>query len=506
MDMGAVKIAVGLDLAILNDILVHLYEAAAIPPEINLGIGSGGDSQNVFHARLDQPVIDIKDPNTTPRAGVRLSGEAQLFNAEPVPMGAWIELIPVVVPVTDAAPQVGVSLGAIEDVTPAWLSGPLQTVLTDKLAPVLAGVTLPIYDSLIPQLATALDDPPAPDAWSCGVFVARPSTLERQYVEFPRGEPEHPFISRVEHRATVSSLLITLAMPGDDPSLPNDRSIVPRGSGLQILIAREAMDMILGAKTAAMVGQKIEGATIKSLTMKMHSLGIDIHGSAEKDSADITWDGVLLLYWRRWYYLKSGAMRNYPNGGFVDIFTSGIDVDVHLPWWVTLLEVFSFVLGPVGWILNSIFLAPKLEEAANAPSTVQGGLGDAVGSAFSDMLDSLSGITDIAPVPMKLYGRDAWVMDGHYAYTVLLMAGTHDAHLDQVVYDHFSVQGAEGQSVGYVILDTGHDLSPEEAGELMKDGILRIPGYHGVHAPYGYYFRSNPNETIADNLVEPADT
>ena len=505
MNLGQVKIAAGLDIEIINGILVHLYEASAIPPEINLGIESGGKTINLLHARLEQPRVSVKYDNGSPRLGVSLSGEASLYDGEPAALGCWIEILPVVVATEGEAPSAGIALGPMEDAVPDWFSWAFNNLLATDLQKALADVKLPIFDGLISQLETAYKEPPARDQWSCGFYIAKPSTLERQHVSFPRGEPDKPYLDFIEHRTTVVSLLFTLALPGEDPRLPNDRSIVPRGTGLQLIIAESAMNLILGAQTSAMVGQEIEGAKINALSMRMHPLGIEMHRRAEKDAADIDWDGVLLLFWRRWYYLDSGAMRHYSGGGRVDVFTSGIDVDVDLPWWVTLLQVVSFLVGPIGWILNSIFLAPKLQQAGEAPTIVRAGLSDVVGAAFNDMLSGVASIAGIAPVPLKMYGRDSWVMDGHYAYTALLMAGKHDAGFEDIVHDRFEVTGAKGESVGYFVLDSGHDLSPEEAGELMKEGILRVAGYHGVAASYGHYVRSNPDKTIANNLVEPAE-
>lgn len=506
MNLGDVKIAVGLDVEIINGILVHLYEASAIPPEINLGIEVGGETINLLHARLLQPRVVVKYDGDTPRLGALLTGEVSQYDNDPVPLSAWIEILPQVVETEGEAPAAGIKLGLMEDANPGWFEWVFNKLLAKKLEDALAGVKLPLFEGLITQLEPAFEEPPARDTWACGFYLAKPSTLERQYVEFPRGQPDKPYLDHVEHRTTVVSLLFTLALPGEDARLPGDRSIVPRGTGLQMVIAQTAMDMILGAQTTAMTGQEIEGATIKSLQMRMHPLGIEMHGKAEKDVADINWDGVLLLFWKRWYFLDSGAMRHYKGGGRVDVFTSGIDVDVNLPWWVKLIEIVSYVIGPIGWILNSIFLAPQLQAAGSAPTVVRAGLSDVVGAAFNDMLNGVASIAGVAPVPLKMYGRDSWVMGGHFAYTALLMAGKHDAVFEDVVLDHFIVPGAEGDSVGYFVLNTGHDLSPEEAGELMKAKILRVPGYHGVLAPYGHYVRSTANKSEDDNLVEPATT
>lgn len=37
----------------------------------------------------------------------------------------------------------------------------------------------------------------------------------------------------------------------------------------------------------------------------------------------------------------------------------------------------------------------------------------------------------------------------------------------------------------------------------MKRGILETEGYHGVETSYGFYVRTNRNETTDDNLVDP---
>lgn len=503
MDMGSVKIAVGLDIEVINGILRYVYRETALSAPIDLNIFTDDNTLPALQAQLQQPLVELKDSDTQPRLGVRLNGEVALFGGNPAQLTAWIEVIPQVVEVEDEAPQAGVQLGALEDVEPAWFASVLEVLLAENVTSVLDGLTLPIFDGLIDQLESTFEEPPARDSWAAAFVVGSPSNLDRPYIEAVEGGT--PIVTMTEHRATLPSLMFTLALPGDDPLLPGNRSIVTRGSGLQIMLSTEAMNRILAVKSAEQVGQEIEGATIDALDLQMHPLGMEVHGQAHKDQADISWDGILVLHWSRWYQLESGAMRTFPGGGRINVLTAGVDVDVDLPWWVTLLQVLLIGIGPIGWILYSILLAPKLEEAEGAPDLVKGGLADAVGDAFSDMLGSLSSITGIAPVPMKLYGRDAWVLQGHYVYTSFLMAGYNEATFTDVVKDRFAIRGAEGESVGYFVLSTGHDVSPEEGGELMKEAILHVEGYHGVSAPWGFYVRSNRNTTVADNLVELPD-
>lgn len=503
MDMGSVKIAVGIDIEVINGILRYVYRESALSAPIDLNIFTDSNTLPALQAQLAQPVVELKETDSALRIGVRVTGEVSLFGSTPATVSAWTELIPQVVAVEDDAPQAGIRLGALEDVQPAWFQPVLETLLGENVESVLASVTLPVFGGLIDQLEPTFEEPPARDSWSAGFYVGKPSNIERPHIEAVESAP--PIITSTEHRATLPSLLFTLALPGEDAQLPGDRSIVTRGSGLQVLLSQDAMNRILAVKSAEQVGQEIEGATIDALDLKMHPLGMEVHGQAHKDQADISWDGILVLHWSRWYLLDDGAMRTFPGGGRINVLTAGVDVDVDLPWWVTLLQVLLIGIGPIGWILYSILLAPKLSEADGAPDLVKGGLADAVGDAFSDMLGSLSSITGIAPVPMKLYGRDAWVLNGHYVYTSFLMAGYNEATFTDVIKDRFAIRGAEGESVGYFVLSTGHDVSPEEGGELMKEKILAVPGYHGVAAPWGFYVRSNRNETIADNLVEQPD-
>ena len=91
MNLGDVKIAVGLDVEIINGILVHLYEANAIPPEINLGIEVGGETINLLHARLLQPRVVVKYDGDTPRLGALLTGEVSQYDNDPVPLSAWLK-------------------------------------------------------------------------------------------------------------------------------------------------------------------------------------------------------------------------------------------------------------------------------------------------------------------------------------------------------------------------------------------------------------------------------
>lgn len=262
------------------------------------------------------------------------------------------------------------------------------------------------------------------------------------------------------------------------------------------------MDAVLSANAKAQVNTVINGALIKSVSMKMHDLGIEIKGKAEKSVATINWNGVLLLYYSKYYYRKDSIRWH---DGFVNIFTSGINVDVDLPWYVHLLRAFLFVLGPVGWILDATLVAPKLKEADEAPNIVRGAFRSQVANALTAMTDRIGNISPGNRMAFMDFGQDAWILEGHYMYSISAFAGLNRDTLSGVEYDRFDIEGAHGKSVGMLNLGSGKRMHPEELGRLLKAGIMKIAGLHGVQAPFGFYVRSNPNRSTADNLVDPAD-
>ena len=59
-------------------------------------------------------------------------------------------------------------------------------------------------------------------------------------------------------------------------------------------------------------------------------------------------------------------------------------------------------------------------------------------------------------------------------------------------------------SVADITFTSGHTLMPWQAAEVVRDGLIELPGYHAVHQPQArgeWYLRSNPNDRTDDNLV-----
>mgnify|MGYP006153895225 CR=1 FL=1 len=90
MDMGTVKIAVGIDIEVINGILRYVYRESALSAPIDLNVFTDTATLPALQAQLEQPLVELKDVDTTPRLGIRLTGEVSLFGADPTSITAWI--------------------------------------------------------------------------------------------------------------------------------------------------------------------------------------------------------------------------------------------------------------------------------------------------------------------------------------------------------------------------------------------------------------------------------
>jgi len=494
MNLGQVKIAVGINVDIVSGIITSLYEKEIIPSGIEFGSIS---------AEINEPIIEVKDPTTNPRLGMRINGQYFNDGAAPVDFEVWLRLQPFVRSIAGESPVAALSVSEVEEATPADIGAIVGTFAVGQINEILQDMDIPIFDSLISGLETAVFEDDAPDrsTWNTSFTLANQSELEYVEVGFPAGQPQNPNVRNSEMLPTIPALIATVALPGESAQIPDNHSIVPDGTGLQIMIARDAMDAVLSFNANSKIGTSIEGATINAMSMQMHDLGIEIQGNAEKSGATIDWDGILLLFFRKFYNVK-GSIRWHE--GYVDVFTSGIDVDVDIPWYVKLLRAFLFIVGPVGWILDSTLIAPQLDEANEAPDLVRGAFRQEVTTALSAMIGNVGGISDGDDIPFMEFGQNSWVLNGHYTHSILAFAGLNRNTIANVEHDTFEVEGAHGASVGMIELESGYKLHPQELGRLLKSEIMEIPNTHGVQAGHGYYVRTNPNDTTLDNLVDPA--
>ncbi len=497
MDLGEVKIAVGINVDIIKGIVAHLYATEVIPSSFEFG-----DIQ----IQINEPTIEVREPATNnARLGLHITGEFKNGDSDASPFDIWMKLRPFVRSVSGSSPVAALSVDEVEEATPEDIGGLVGTFATGLIDDILQNMDIPIYNSLIGGIEGSVfeeDEIPNRSTWNADFYLGAISQIEHVQVGFPPGQPQNPHVSDSTMLDTTPALIATLALPGESAQMPENHSIVPENTGIQIIISRDAMDTVLAKKAQEKVGESIEGATINAMQMSMHDLGIQISGEAEKSGATIEWDGVLLLFFRKFYNVK-GSVRWHD--GFVNVFTSGIDVDVDIPWYIKLLRAFLFVLGPIGWILDATLIAPKISEADEAPDLVRGAFREEVGEALRDMIGNVGGLSGEDEIPFMDFGQDSWVLNGHYTHSILAFSGLNRDEIDNVEHDVFEIEGAHGSSVGMINLASGYRLHPEELGRLLKKGIIEIPNVHGVEADYGFYVRTNPNDDTTDNLVDPLE-
>ncbi|MCF6299887.1 MAG: hypothetical protein L3J52_02035 [Proteobacteria bacterium] len=496
MNLEQVKIAVGINIDIFKGIINYLYTEEVIPSSFEFGD---------ILIQLDEPSVEIRDGAVNPRLGLHITGGFKNGDSDSISFDIWMRLRPFVRSISGLSPVAALSVAEIEDATPEDIGGLVGGFATGQINDILQSMDIPIFDSLIGGLESSAfneDEIPDRNTWNTDFYLGAVSEIEYIQVGFPPGEPQNPHIANSETLVTTPALIATLALPGESAQLPNNLSIVPNNTGIQIIVSRDAMDLVLEKNAQERIGENIGGATINSMQMRMHDLGIEISGEAEKSGASIEWDGILLLYFRKLYNVK-GSIRWHD--GFINVFTSGIDVDVDTPWYVKLLRGFLFILGPVGWILDATLVAPKVKKADEAPDIVRGAFREEVGDALTNMIGNVGNLSGDDDIPFMEFGQNSWVLNGHYAHSLLAFAGLNRDGIESIELDSFEIEGAHGASVGMFNLESGYRLHPQELGRLLKRGIVEIPNTHGVEADYGYYVRTNPNDDISDNLIDPSE-
>lgn len=505
MDMGQVQIAIGINWNILDGIVRYLYRLGKIPSEVTV--------RNI-QVHLSEPRVEVVSKTGSAEKddislALRLQGSLTLPGSESTKFSGAILLKPFVISKPSDAPAASFAFNGVAYVDPPILKYKFSQIVKDELVNFLHDINIPIYEPLIEALGQAYfgDTPPAIEEWSLGFCLSNFGS----YLPHPKA-PQGPI-------KAPPFLIATVALPREDARLPVDQIdqlTTYNGTGIQIIIAKAAMNAFLNRNASQMVGHKHDGATIKSLSMKMFNNGIEINGKAERSGATIKWKGPIYLNFHN--YTEFGSYKGvfgsssvrktlgpFSQDGWIEVVTKHVSVDINMPWYLYVAQFALGILGPAGWIIKSMYINPVLKEAKNAPDLLRDSLGSQVRQAFQNMTARLSKVSDLDELPVVLLGSNAWISEGNYYYSFNAFCGYNEAQISQVYYDAFKLPAVEGKSVGGFILDSGQHLIPTELGMLMKRGILNIPGYHGVRAPYGYYVRSNPNKLETDNLVPPSD-
>ncbi len=490
MDFGQVKIAIGFDISLLQGMMNQLYIAGTIPSTLNF---------NGTSISLHQPLIQYRETVTEFFLALVVEGSYTTTTSSGQPLQVELELIPAT-RINGNSVVAGFRRGNTINISQSSLSVFIEAFLSLQFDPLLATIEIPIFDGIIQLLAAATGIPAPASTWSVAFHLGRPAELNRPIISFPRGQPANLFIEGNLRLTCAPCLVATIALPGESADLPSDTSFVPQHTGLQIMISRVCMDALLLQSATALIDTEVQGATITRFTMNMTDLGLYMDGQARKDNVNVQWRGVLPLFYQRYRKVSSRQHSAIKYAGRMDFLTSGLQISFDLPWYLALVQGLLFFMGPIGWIINDSLIEPLLEPLDDAPQQLRLSIGSQVSNAFNGLLGAIGFAENF-----RLFGHDAWIFNGHMAQTFIAFLGKNEHEITDIRYDSYRFMDHVGRSVGLLKLNSGHELHPNIAGRLMKDGILIILGHHGVNAPYGYYVRSNPNTAPEDNLVNRFD-
>lgn len=500
MDLGSALIVFGLDIKLLQGIVNHLYEN---DPSLQKIEGENGR----LRLELDAPAIETRSDGTF-RLGVHLTG--RLFigeDADPRVFDAWVRLQPQTVTGDDGFPAGALRFDDVEDCVPLILR-PIVTAVFQPdgfIGKVLANLTIPVFKDLLSSASEQLFPPDTEldiNAFSTAFYLGRSTPLRRPfYIVAKTGDDQYaPQLDLDITYATVPALIAAVGLAGADPRPPADPSIVRPGTGLGLVTTKTLFDARFERESEAIKGQELEGLTMDRLEVAATDYGFDVEGEGHKTGAEVDFAGALMVQYR-------GGV-----GGELKM-RSTVETDVDTAFWVDVLSVVAAIIPGLGWILGDIFIWGPTQEA---PGKVEAALLEKFNEPLAEAAQKLATGFGIEDIPTSALLADVWFFDGNMAVAAAAFAGTQTAEVTAVTRDvaHVAAQPAGAgkhsnrrrpvTSVSEISLSSGHTLKPWQAGQLVKDRLVRIPGHHAVAnalARNGIYLRSNPDDTGANNLL-----
>lgn len=502
MNFGDVWMALGIDLSIVQGAVTHLYRDK---PDFQV-IEKPGE----FRLELIIPAIETR-PECGPkpfRMGIHLIGNL-FVGALPDPFlfDAWVRLAPGVVRDENDNPFGTLDFVEVENVTPPRARPQLTKEFEPegKIGKALAGFRFDLFTALMESATKILHPPIDPDAevtadpaeFAVDFWLGKPAPIRRPVWKVQGGEP---FLDLDLGELTVPGLMATVALAGTSPRMTGDPSVVRPGTGLQLVTTKTAFDAKLDVEEAATIDTEAEGLTIDSLVLEAVDGGITVEGKGHKTGATVTFEGTIVA--------------QYEGGTDGHLFMEpAVDTDVDLDTWVVVLSAVGIVLLPViGLVLVDVFvLGPKGE----APGKLEKALQDKFTAPLLDAAQQVADGFGVASLPAAAFLSDIWIFDGNLGVAAVALLGYTPTDVRGVTYDrafivdpdaprHLRNRRRPVKSVETITFGTGQTVQPWQAAQLVRDGLVELPGYHAVHQPKArgeWYLRSNPNDTDDDNLV-----
>jgi hypothetical protein len=294
------------------------------------------------------------------------------------------------------------------------------------------------------------------------------------------------------------AVCVYVALPETLQDLGDEFSFLPRLNEFGVIYDRTLMNFVLSAAASEQEGTEIEGATITQMSLSMGDNSLLVDGRAERDGGVVTFSGPIDMA------LIRGT----------DVFavdTSGVDVDVDLPWY---LDVLMFFTGPVGGILT-LGLGPLIGEAilaskdtssgevhaslASVPGLVRGGIARTLASELDVLTEALHVEGEFGELAIMSSNDQSLIRGGSIGvFAQVLVNPISDLIIDGV-YSNELRRFAEFRLAG------GRQFSSPELSRFVDAEMITTPGYHAVHRVAGEelrFMRADPDDALANNLLE----
>lgn len=498
MEFGSSLQLFALEVDLLQGIVNFLHEAL---PQFR----TVEDPDGNYTLELDPPNVEIRDDGDY-RLGIHLTGKL-FIGAEPNPFifDAWVRIRPEV-GTNENAELVGILVfDSIEEVTPATA----EDAVADAFSPegefgkALKSLELDVFKSLTESVHSQLFPltPYDPANFDVAFYLGKPASMSRPVWDIKREDGQYvPDLKFDVSYATVPALVASVALAGQDPIPPEAPSIVRSDTGLALITTAKLFEQRFALESIGLVGTEVNGLTIDRFEASSTDYGFDILGEGHKTGADVSFSGPMVTQF------KGGV------GGEV-IMRSLVETDVDSAWWVDLLSVVAAMIPGIGWFFGDLLILGPTNEA---PGDVESALLDKFLAPLTNAATLISTQFSIPVIPTEAFLADVWFFDGNMAVVASAFAGKNTSSVKAVYRDiAYLAKDPAGvgqhtnrrrpvESVQDIVLSNGHTLKPWQAGFLVSNGLLNIPGHHAVNNPLakgGVYLRSNPDDNLSNNLL-----
>ena len=486
MDLGTALAGSVLGIDVFEEYVRGLQRIGTIPSAFD-GMSNGTS----FTVTIEPLEFEMAKPaGDDPYTRLHLTGTVALGAPQlTVPLDTWVRLRPELRPAPNQPIDANVLTFAYDgvDVGP---SPPLTEAMIDDvfgdgpIANIITSISIPLLDSLIRGVGDALfggaeDDDPAP-----------PSGLWQSELALMPADANQD--------VTVDALGFFVALPDGDATPGDTASFLPRLTEFGIVYSRAFLDAQFEEQD--MSGDEIDGALITEFSLVMGESELLIDGRATKDIADIHFAGPITVE----------LIRGTPQF-FVD--TSGVDVDVDLPWWA---DVFLFLAGDGGFLsfgLIPIFGSMIIDAATGttvseaqaeigaAPAIVHGAISSSLTGGLAQLAQALSNLGPLGALQPASTPESSLVENGSIAVFAQVFINPVTETITDGMFSRRANRLLELQ------LQSGRRFTTSELARIVDLGLILTPGYHAVAphirdgVPVRGYMQDNPDGSDDDNLL-----